>query len=93
MINRWIDDLDAPDRNMDGVSPLPNQNKNKVSNLGPWLHRLLVIITILITILFQEHIIELLELVNIINNIMLVIIQFIIIIIFWGAFHKILQLS
>ena len=90
MINRWIDDLDTPDRSMDGVSPLPNQNKNKVSNLGPWLHRLLVISTILITILFQEHIIEL---VNITNNIMLVIIQFIIIIIFWGIFHKILQLS
>ena len=93
MINRWIDDLDAPDRSMDGVSPLPNQNRNKVSNLGPWLHRLLVISTILITILFQEHIIELLELVNIINNIILVIIQIIIIIIFWGIFHKILQLS
>lgn len=90
MINRWIDDLDTPDRSMDGASPLPNQNKNKVSNLGPWLHRLLVISTILITILFQEHIIEL---VNITNNIMLVIIQFIIIIIFWGIFHKILQLS
>ena len=90
MINRWIDDLGTPDRSMDGVSPLPNQNKNKVSNLGPWLHRLLVISTILITILFQEHIIEL---VNITNNIMLVIIQFIIIIIFWGIFHKILQLS
>ena len=90
MINRWIDDLDAPDRSMDGVSPLPNQNRNKVSNLGPWIHRLLVISTILITILFQEHIIEL---VNITNNIMLVIIQFIIIIIFWGIFHKILQLS
>ena len=93
MINRWIDDLDTTDRSMDGASPLPNQNKNKVSNLGPWLHRLLVISTILITILFQEHIIELLELVNIINNIMLVIVQFIIIIIFWGIFHKILQLS
>ena len=90
MINRWIDDLDTTDRSMDGASPLPNQNKNKVSNLGPWLHRLLVISTILITILFQEHIIEL---VNITNNIMLVIIQFIIIIIFWGIFHKILQLS
>ena len=90
MINRWIDDLDTPDRSMDGASSLPNQNKNKVSNLGPWLHRLLVISTILITILFQEHIIEL---VNITNNIMLVIIQFIIIIIFWGIFHKILQLS
>ena len=90
MINRWIDDLDTTDRSMDGASPLPNQNKNKVSNLGPWMHRLLVISTILITILFQEHIIEL---VNITNNIMLVIIQFIIIIIFWGIFHKILQLS
>ena len=63
MINRWIDDLDAPDRSMDGVSPLPNQNRNKVSNLGPWIHRLLVISTILITILFQEDIVELLELV------------------------------
>ena len=93
MINRWIDDLDTPDRSMDGASPLPNQNKNKVSNLGPWLHRLLVISTILITILFQEHIIELLELVNITNNIMLVIIQFIVIIIFWGIFHKVLRLS
>ena len=93
MINRWIDDLDAPDRSMDGVSPLPNKNKNKMSELGPWLHRLLVITTILITILFQEDIIKLLELVNIINNIMLVIIQIIIIIIFWGIFHKILQLS
>ena len=93
MINRWIDDLDTPDSSMDGASPLPNQNKNKVSNLGPWLHRLLVISTILITIFFQEYIKELLELVNIINNIMLVIIQFIIIIIFWGIFHKILQLS
>ena len=93
MINRWIDDLDAPDRSMDGVSPLPNQNKNKVSNLGPWLHRLLVLSTILMTILFQEQIIQLLELVNIHNNIMLVIVQFIFIIIFWGVFHKILQLS
>ena len=93
MINRWIDDLDAPDRSMDGVSPLPNQNKNKVSNLGPWLHRLLVLSTIIMTILFQEQIIELLRLVNIVNNIMLVIIQFFLIIIFWGAFHKILRLS
>ena len=93
MINRWIDDLDAPDRSMDGVSPLPNQNKNKVSNLGPWLHRLLVLSTIIMTILFQEQIIELLRLVNIVNNIMLVIIQFLLIIIFWGAFHKILGLS
>ena len=93
MINRWIDDLDAPDRSMDGVSPLPNQNKNKVSNLGPWLHRLLVLSTILMTILFQEQIIQLLELVNIHNNIMLVIVQFIFIIIFWGVFHKILRLS
>ena len=93
MINRWIDDLDAPDRSMDGVSPLPNQNKNKVSNLGPWLHRLLVLSTIIMTILFQEQIIELLGLVNIVNNIMLVIIQFFLIIIFWGAFHKILGLS
>ena len=93
MINRWIDDLDAPDRSMDGVSPLPNQNKNKVSNLGPWLHRLLVLSTIIMTILFQEQIIQLLELVNIHNNIMLVIVQFIFIIIFWGVFHKIFQLS
>ncbi len=93
MINRWIDDLDAPDRSMNGPSPLPNQNKNKMSNLGPWLHRLLVLSTILMTILFQEQIIQLLELVNIHNNIMLVIVQFIFIIIFWGVFHKILRLS
>ena len=93
MINRWIDDLDAPDRSMNGPSPLPNQNKNKMSNLWPWLHRLLVLSTILMTILFQEQIIQLLELVNIHNNIMLVIVQFIFIIIFWGVFHKILRLS
>ena len=93
MINRWIDDLDAPDRSMNGPSPLPNQNKNKMSNLGPWLHRLLVLSTILMTILFQEQIIQLLELVNVHNNIMLVIVQFIFIIIFWGVFHKILRLS
>ena len=78
---------------MNGPSPLPNQNKNKMSNLGPWLHRLLVLSTILMTILFQEQIIQLLELVNIHNNIMLVIVQFIFIIIFWGVFHKILRLS
>ena len=93
MINRWIDDLDAPDRSMNGPSPLPNQNKNKVNEIGPWIHRLLVLSTFMITILFQEQIIELLGLVNIVNNVFLVIVQLIIIIISWGVFHKILRLS
>ncbi len=93
MINRWIDELEAPDRGMNGSLPLPNQNKNKVNEIGPWIHRLLVLSTFMITILFQEQIIELLGLVNIVNNIFLVIVQLIIIIISWGVFHKILRLS
>ena len=93
MINRWIDDLGAPDRGMNGSLPLPNQKENIASKFGPWLHRFLVFSTIIMTIFFQEQIIQLLELVNIHNNIMLVIVQFIFIIIFWGVFHKILRLS
>ena len=93
VINRWIDELEAPDRGMNGSLPLPNQNKNKVNEIGPWIHRLLVLSTFMITILFQEQIIELLGLVNIVNNVFLVIVQLIIIIISWGVFHKILRLS
>jgi len=45
------------------------------------------------TIFFQEQIIELLGLVDLENIFILVIVQLIVIIIFWGAFHKILRLS
>jgi len=93
VINRWIDDLGAPDRGMNGSLPLPNQKENMASKFGPWLHRFLVLSTIIITIFFQEQIIELLGLVGIANNFILVIVQLIVIIIFWGTFHKILRLS
>ena len=91
MIKRWIDDLDAPDRGMNDHPSLTNGKK--VSRFGPWLHRFLVFITILITILFQEQIVELPQSLGIENNIIIIVIEFVLIIFIWGALHKILRLS
>ena len=74
MIKRWIDDLDTSDRCMNGQPTLTNEDK--VSKLGPWLHRFLVFITILITISFQEQILEILQSLDIENNLILYIIQY-----------------
>ena len=91
MIKRWIDDLDAPDRCMNDHPSLINEGK--VSKFGPWLHRFLVLITILITISFQEQIVEILQSLDIENNLIILIIQFVFIIFIWGTLHKILRLS
>ena len=91
MIKRWIDDLDAPDRCMNDHPSLINEGK--VSKFGPWLHRFLVFITILITISFQEQIVEILQSLDIENNLIILIIQFVFIIFIWGTLHKILRLS
>ena len=91
MIKRWIDDLDAPDRGMNDHPSLTNSKK--VSRFGPWLHRFLVFITILITILFQEQIVELLQSLGIENNIIIIVIEFVLIISIWGTLHKMLRLS
>ena len=91
MIKRWIDDLDAPDRCMNDHPSLINEGK--VSKFGPWLHRFLVFITILITISFQEQIVEILQSLDIENNLIVLIIQFVFIIFIWGTLHKILRLS
>ncbi len=91
MIKRWIDDLDAPDRCMNDHPSLINEGK--VSKFGPWLHRFLVFITILITISLQEQIVEILQSLDIENNLIVLIIQFVFIIFIWGTLHKILRLS
>ncbi len=91
MIKRWIDDLDAPDRCMNDHPSLINEGK--VSKFGPWLHRFLVFITILITISLQEQIVEILQSLDIENNLIVLIIQFVSIIFIWGTLHKILRLS
>lgn len=91
MIKRWIDDPDTPDRVMNDHTSLTNENE--VSRFGPWLHRFLVFITILITILFQEQFVELLQSLGIENNIIIIVIEFVLIIFIWGAIHKILRLS
>ena len=54
MIKRWFDDLWGLERSMDESSPLPNLKLQKVGNSGPWLHRLLVLSTIFLTIFYQE---------------------------------------
>jgi len=91
VIKRWIDDLDAPDRCMNDHPSLINEGK--VSKFGPWLHRFLVFITILITISLQEQIVEILQSLDIENNLIVLIIQFVFIIFIWGTLHKILRLS
>ena len=91
MIKRWIDDLDASDRCMNDHPSLINEGK--VSKFGPWLHRFLVFITILITISLQEQIVEILQSLDIENNLIVLIIQFVFIIFIWGTLHKILRLS
>ena len=91
MIKRWIDDLDTSDRCMNDQPTLTNEDK--VIKFGPWLHRFLVLITILITISFQEQIVENLQSLDIENNLIILIIQFVFIIFIWGTLHKILRLS
>ncbi len=91
MIKRWIDDPDTPDRGMNDHTSLTNENE--VSRFGPWLHRFLVFITILITISLQEQIVEILQSLDIENNLIVLIIQFVFIIFIWGTLHKILRLS
>ena len=91
MIKRWIDDLDAPDRCMNDHPSLINEGK--VSKFGPWLHRFLVFITILITISLQEQIVEILQSLDVENNLIALIIQFVFIIFILGTLHKILRLS
>jgi hypothetical protein len=93
VIDRWIDDLDACDRLMDGRPPLSNQQADKVTKFGPWLHRFLVFGTILITILFQEQIVEIFHSIGIENNVIILSIELISIISLWGIIHKILRLS
>ena len=93
MIERWIDDLDACDRPMDGRPPLSRQQTDKVTKIGPWLHRFLVFSTILITILFQEQIVEIFQSISIENNVIILSIEFISIISLWGIIHKKLRLS
>lgn len=93
MIERWIDDLDACDRPMDEHPPLSNEQADKVTKFGPWLHRFLVFSTIIITISFQEQIVEIFQSINIENNVIILIIEFVSIISLWGIIHKILRLS
>lgn len=93
MIKRWFDDLWGLERSMDESSPLPNLKLKKVGNSGPWLHRLLVLSTIFLTIFYQEKIIDIFESVNLTNMALIIIIQFIMIIFFWGTLHKFLRLS
>ena len=93
MIKRWIDDLWGLERSMDETSPLPNLKLQKVSNSGPWLHRLLVLSTIFLTIFYQEKIVDIFESVNLTNMALIIITQFIMIIFFWGILHKFLRLS
>ena len=61
MIKRWFDDLWGLERSMDESSPLPNLKLQKVGNSGPWLHRLLVLSTISLTIFYQEKIVDIFE--------------------------------
>ncbi len=93
MIKRWFDDLWGLERSMDESSPLPNLKLQKVGNSGPWLHRLLVLSTIFLTIFYQEKIVDIFESVNLTNMALIIIIQFIMIIFFWGILHKFLRLS
>lgn len=93
MIKRWFDDLWGLERSMDESYPLPNLKLQKVGNSGPWLHRLLVLSTIFLTIFYQEKIIDIFESVNLTNMALIIIIQFIMIIFFWGTLHKFLRLS
>ena len=93
MIKRWIDDLWGLEGSMDEPSPLPNLKLQKVGNSGPWLHRLLVLSTIFLTIFYQEKIVDIFESVNLTNMALIIIIQFIMIIFFWGILHKFLRLS
>lgn len=93
MIKRWIDDLWGLERSMDETSPLPNLKLQKVSNSGPWLHRLLVLSTISLAIFYQEKIVDIFESVNITNMTLIISIQFIMIIYSWGILHKFLRLS
>ena len=93
MIKRWFDDLWGLERSMDESPPLPNLKLQKVGNSGPWLHRLLVLSTIFLTIFYQEKIIDIFESVNLTNMALIIIIQFIMIIFFWGTLHKFLRLS
>ena len=93
MIKRWFDDLWGLERSMDESSPLPNLKLQKVGNSVPWLHRLLVLSTIFLTIFYQEKIVDIFESVNLTNIALIIIIQFIMIIFFWGILHKFLRLS
>ena len=88
---RWIDDLYTPDRCMVGPDPLPNQNRNQGVRVGPWVHRFFTTIIILLTIYLQNEIQDFFDEINIMNELIRVIIQFLIIVFLLGFGHKLLR--
>lgn len=66
---------------------------NKVETSGPWFHRFVVIISILLIVLFQDKIINNLQSLGIESRLLILVIEIMSIIFFWGTLHKIFRLS
>ena len=73
--------------------PLPNQQEKQGNKFGPWFHRILFILTLIITIYMQNQIQSLFEEINIMDETLRIIIQLFLIIILWGFTHKLLNFN
>ena len=71
--------------------PLPNQHENKGESFGPWGHRILSALVLIIIFYSQNNIMNILNEIGITNNPLRIIIQFVTIVILLGFGHRLLR--
>jgi hypothetical protein len=90
---RWIHDLEAHERSMLENIPLPNQQKKQGKKFGPRFHRMMFLFVVSIIIITQDQIQSMFEEINIMNEMLRIMIQFLLIIIFLGLAHRSLNFN
>ena len=76
---------------MSEAEPLPNQHKKNGKSFGPWKHRILCILIFTAILYSQNKIINLLSDLEIMNNSLRIIIQFVTIVILLSLGHQLLR--
>ena len=71
--------------------PLPNQYENMGESFGPWGHRILFLLTLTIILYSQNNIMNILNQIEITNNSLRIIIQFVTIVTLLGLGHRLLR--